>query len=106
MISKTEVHYTNSQLIDDDVSLTLIELCQACRGSEDLVTALVFEGVLEPVGQQPQEWRFSGAALRRARLAQRLTQDLEVNTPGVALALDLLDRIEMLQAQLARISRY
>jgi chaperone modulatory protein CbpM len=103
---KTETYSTTGQLIDDDVTLTLVELCQACKGSEDLVTALVFEGVLEPVGQQPQEWRFTGAAIRRTRLAQHLTQDLEVNTPGVALALDLLDQIDMLQAQLARISRY
>jgi chaperone modulatory protein CbpM len=62
--------------------------------------------VLQPAGQQPQEWRFTGAALRRARLAQRLAQDLEVNMPGVALALDLLDQIERLQAQLAQLSRY
>jgi chaperone modulatory protein CbpM len=106
MISKTDVHYTNSQLIDDDVSLTIVELCQACKGSEEFVAALVFEGVLQPAGQQPQEWRFSGAALHRARLAQRLAQDLEVNMPGVALALDLLDQIQQLQAQLVKVSRY
>jgi chaperone modulatory protein CbpM len=106
MIDKTDMDDTDSQLIDDDVSLTMIELCQACKGSEDMVIALVFEGVLQPVGEQPHEWRFSGAALRRARVAHRLAQDLEINTPGVALALDLLDRIDTLQAQLARISRY
>jgi chaperone modulatory protein CbpM len=106
MISKTEVHTATGQLIDDDVTLTMVELCQACKGSEDLVTALVFEGVLEPVGQHPQEWHFTGAAIRRARLAHHLTKDLEINTPGVALALDLLDQIDTLRAQLARISRY
>lgn len=105
MMSKTII-YTESQLIDDDMSLTLVELCQACSGSEDLVQALVMEGALQPSGRQPQEWRFTGTALRRARLAQRLTQDLEINTPGVALALDLLDQIEMLKAQLARIGRH
>jgi chaperone modulatory protein CbpM len=104
-MSKTIV-YAESQLIDDDVSLTLVELCHACRGSEDMMQALVMEGVLQPSGQQPHEWRFPGTALRRARLAQRLSEDLEINPPGIALALDLLDRIETLKAQLARIGRY
>ena len=42
------------------------------------------------------------AAQRRARVAVRLTRDLELNTPGVALALDLLDEIHELRSQLAR----
>lgn len=95
-----------SQLLDDDVPLTLIELAQACNAPQELVTAWVFEGVLQPDGQQPQEWRFSGAAIRRARVAQHLTLDLELNTPGVALALDLLEQIEALQAQLKRKSTH
>lgn len=95
-----------SQLVEEEVQLTLPELCQSCRVSEDVIIAWVFEGVLEPLGQQPQEWRFSGPSLRRARLAQHLTQDLELNTPGVALALDLLEQIDMLKAQLVRSSHY
>lgn len=104
-MSKTIV-YAESQLIDDDVSLTLVELCHACQGSEDMMRALVMEGVLQASGRQPRDWRFSGTALRRAKLAQRLSADLEINTPGVALALDLLDQIEMLKAQLVRLGRH
>ncbi len=40
------------------------------------------------------EWRFSGAALRRARLALRLERDLELNLAGVALALELMEELE------------
>ncbi|ABR90875.1 Uncharacterized conserved protein [Janthinobacterium sp. Marseille] len=105
-MNQTTSVYCESQLLDDDVTLTLIELSQACNAPQDLITAWVFEGVLEPAGQQPQEWRFSGASVRRARVAQHLVQDLEVNTPGVALALDLLERIDALEAQLKRRSRY
>ena len=106
MNTQTVIHFSDSQLIDDDVSLTLVELCQACNGSHELVTSLVLEGVLEPAGGHPQEWRFSGTALYRARLAQRLSRDLEINTPGIALVIDLMEQIQMLQAQLARESRY
>ena len=89
-------------VVEEDVRLTLVELCQACRVPEEYVVAWVLEGVLEPVGEAPQEWRFTGPALRRARLALWLTRDLEVNPPGVALALDLLDEIAALQARLQR----
>lgn len=102
-MTQTVINYLHAQVIDEDSDFTLLELCQACNASEDLISAWVFEGVLEPRGAQAQEWRFSGAALRRAQLAQHLTQDLELNTPGVALALDLLEKIELLEAQLKRI---
>ena len=62
----------------------------------------VVEGVLAPIGASPQEWRFTGASLRRARLALTLTRELEINAPGVALALDLMDEIAALRASLRR----
>lgn len=105
-MSKTTISYFDCQVVEEDIQLTLLELCQACHASQDLITALVVEGVLEPSGQQPQDWQFTGPALRRAKLAQQLTEDLEINPAGVALALDLLERIDILQAQLTRLSRH
>jgi len=90
-------------VVEEEIHMTLVELCQACCASEEHVIAWVFEGVLEPIGKSPQDWRFTGQSLRRTRLALRLTRDLEVNPPGVALALDLLDEISALQARLKRI---
>ena len=89
-------------VVEEDLHLTLVELSRACRAPEAQIHVWVVEGVLAPLGQQPDEWRFVGASLRRARLAWRLTQDLEVNAPGVALALDLLDEIATLRAGLRR----
>jgi chaperone modulatory protein CbpM len=85
-------------VVEEDLQLSLDELCKACRAPEEQVRVWVVEGVLEPVGASPQEWRFAGASLRRARLALTLTQELEINAPGVALALDLLDEIAALRA--------
>jgi chaperone modulatory protein CbpM len=62
----------------------------------------VTEGVLSPTGSSPEDWRFSGDSLQRAKTAAHLTHDLELNTPGVALALDLLDEITRLRSQLLR----
>ena len=87
-------------VIDEDVHLSLVELSRACRAPEEQLRVWVVEGVLEPIGGAPHEWRFTGSALRRARLALTLTRELEINPPGVALALDLLDQIAALRSEL------
>jgi chaperone modulatory protein CbpM len=61
---------------------------------------MVHEGLLRPAGERPDQWRFSGAQIRRARRAVRLQRDLELNLAGAALALELLDQIDALQARI------
>src|SRR6266581_4813480 len=75
-MSKADTQAARGSVVEEEIHLTLMELCQACSASEEYVTAWVFEGVLEPIGAAPQEWRFSGQSLRRARLALWLTRDL------------------------------
>ena len=86
-------------IVEEEVRFPLVELCRACEAEEEHVVAWVLEGVLEPAGASPGDWRFRGESLRRARLAHRLAQDLGINPPGVALVLDLLDEIAMLRAR-------
>jgi chaperone modulatory protein CbpM len=102
-MSNADTQPAQGPIVEEEIHLTLVELCQACRASEEHVMTWVFEGVLEPIGSTPRDWRFTGQSLRRARLALWLTRDLEVNPPGVALALDLLDEIAVLQARLQRL---
>ena len=94
--------HLTATLLDDATPMTLAELARACRAAEEQVHVWVVEGVLQPIGDSPPDWRFTGPALRRARLAVTLTRELEVNAPGVALALDLMDEIESLKAALKR----
>jgi chaperone modulatory protein CbpM len=89
-------------VVEEEIQFTLVELCRVCSATEEQVAALVLEGVLEPSGQRIEEWRFAGTTLRRARVALRLTRDLEINAAGVALVLDMLEEIEGLKARLAR----
>lgn len=89
-------------VIEEESYLTLTELCQASSATEDHVIAWVFEGVLAPIGDLPQDWQFTGQSLRRTRLALSFSRDLEINPAGVALALDLLDEIAVLRARLQR----
>jgi len=101
-MTRTELTLVQAPVVEEELHLTLVELCQACSAEEEHVLAWVLEGVLEPAGDSPQAWTFGGESLRRARLALRLSRDLEINPPGVALALDLLDEIAALRARLQR----
>jgi len=87
-------------VVEEQVEFTLVELCQASQTEQELVVTWVLEGILEPRGATPENWRFGGDALRRACVARRLARDLEINPPGVALALDLLEDIAALRARL------
>lgn len=120
-------------VVEEQIEFTLVELSRAVGADEEQITALIVEGVIEPLvsagagerlasagaGEPPHsartnpsallaaraQWRFSGSALRRARLATSFARDLEVNPPGVALALDLIDEIDALRAMLHRMGR-
>jgi chaperone modulatory protein CbpM len=89
--------YLEGQIVNEEIEFTLVELCRVSGASQDEVTLWVAEGAFEPQGARPEEWRFSGAALRRVRTMHRLARDLEINPPGIALVLDLLDEIDSLR---------
>jgi chaperone modulatory protein CbpM len=72
----------------------LVEICAVCRISADELLDAVAEGILEPEGPAPAEWRFGASDLRRLQTALRLQRDLRVNLPGAALALQLLEELE------------
>jgi chaperone modulatory protein CbpM len=87
-------------ILDEQSTLTLAEVSRACAVHAERIVELVEEGVLAPVGDAPHRWRFTGPHMRRARMALRLHHDLDINLAGVALALQLLDEVEILRARL------
>ena len=90
-------------IVGEETMLTVVEMCRACQATELEIELWVVEGVLEPIsGTTREQWRFGAAALRRTRAAARLMRDLQVNAAGVALALDLLERIDALESRLQR----
>jgi chaperone modulatory protein CbpM len=90
-------------IVEESAELSLSELSRACSTTTEWLIELVDEGVLEPVGQQQTQWRFSGASLKRARTARRLHDDLKINLAGVALALDLIEEVEAMRERLCRL---
>ena len=101
-MSLIQTTWIEGTIVENEVFMSIVEISQATRAPEELIMSWVTEGVLSPAGSSPQDWRFSGDSLKRAKTAAHLTHDLELNTPGVALALDLLDEIHRLRNQLLR----
>jgi len=95
----------SGELLEEDVELSMQELCTACELSENQVVEMVEHGVLDPLGGEPAQWRFVGVSLRRVRITRNLQRDLGVNTPGAALALELLEELEELRARLRRLEK-
>jgi len=67
-----------------------------------LVERFVEFGLIEPAERTGEEMRFDAACLRRLLAISRLRADLGVNLHGVAVILDLVDRLAELQRELAR----
>ena len=99
-MTQTHITWIEGSIVEHDVHMTIVELAEATSTPEDMIMAWVSEGVLSPAGASPQDWRFSGNSLQRAKTAARLMHDLELNLPGVALALNLLDELDQLRSQL------
>jgi len=89
-------------LLDETLELTLADICRICGVQEQLVVEIVEEGIVEPLGGGPPQWRFTGVAVTRIRRVIKLQHDFDVNLPGAALALDLLEEIERLKRSLGR----
>ena len=87
-------------LLDAETRLTLGEISRACAVHAECIVELVAEGVLLPEGQEPRSWRFTATHIRRIQIVLRLQNDLGVNLPGAALALELLDEIAELRARI------
>lgn len=91
---------TETVVVEEHVSFTLPALCQASGAREEQVDALVGEGLLQPTGQGPHDWRFSGDALPQTRRALRLARDFELDLAAVSLMMDLLAEIDQLRSRL------
>jgi len=100
MVRKNDLLQATGTVPEEPTELTLAEVCRACAVRTEFIVELVEEGVLAPVGQEPERWRFTYAHLRRARVASRLQRDLGINLAGAALALELLEEIEALRTRI------
>ena len=86
--------------LQEDVALTLDELCATCAVSREWVVTRVEEGLLSIEESAAAEWRFGSRQLRRARAMHRIERTFDAAPELAALVADLLEEIEALRARL------
>jgi chaperone modulatory protein CbpM len=92
-------------ILDEDVRLSLEELCRSCSLLPEQLLEIVDEGIIEPLDYQQTTtaWQFAGNSVTRVHTVIRLQQDLGVNLAGAALAVELLDEIKVLRHNLKHV---
>lgn len=88
-------------LQDATITYTITEVQTICVVDRTVIEELVAYGIVEPIGSSYEQWIFNYHALSRTQKALRLHQDLAINWPGIALALELLDELEELRQTVA-----
>ena len=81
----------------EDYCLSLQQLCHSATAEPEFVLQLVEYEVLLPQCDQDDNWQFQADDLARLRRAQRLMRDFELNLPGLALVMQLLDELAELR---------
>lgn len=81
------------------VTVCSSDLCQQIEITEQELVEIVTQGIVKPHDLQASEWQFDAEVITIIARANRLRCDLQINWPGVALALDLLDEVDSLRRE-------
>lgn len=101
-MAKQSAPVVHAELVDTATLCTIEELCLACSVDANWIAELIEHGVIEPIGEVGADLRFTSLSIVRIAKAKRLQRDLNLNPPGLAVVLDLLDGIDDLRTQLAK----
>ena len=85
--------------LDARESVTLPELSRVCGLSEAELTELMEYGALAALDQAQPQWLFSSECVGPLRQAARLRRDFDLDLFAVAVLLDYLHRIDVLERQ-------
>lgn len=77
--------------------LDLNELAKVTNLPSKIIIEIVAEGIIEPLGNKPENWQFNTHMVATTHKAIRLHRDLNIDWPGIALALNLIAELEQLR---------
>lgn len=97
------VEITEVVQLDEQQPLSLRELAELSRLAEADLLELQHSGVIQPLDAGTAQPLFSARCLLTTRTAGRLRSDFELDIHGVALVLQLLERLQKLEARLSEL---
>ncbi|SUI44804.1 chaperone modulator CbpM [Serratia marcescens] len=92
-------------MMKKEITFTVVELCQRVEISEEELVEIVGLGVIVPLEPAQPRWEFDYPALSHLQRARRLRAELDLDWPGIAMALTLLDRVDALQQENRQLRR-
>jgi len=97
------VHITESIWLNASDICSFEHLIQVSGLSPDALLDLIEAGVIEPTNRDPANYFFTVDCIVIARTARRLRDDFDLDPQGLALAINLTQRIDKLEAELHRL---
>ncbi|GEM_PF-99459 len=92
-------HVVEVAWLDARETVTMAELSRVCGLTEAELEELLEFGALEPIDKEGPQRLFSAECIGTLRRAARLRRDFDLDLFAVALLLDYLHRIDMLERQ-------
>jgi DNA-binding transcriptional MerR regulator len=92
-------HYQMVLCRNEREELTLEAVASSVGLHPDVVERFVDCGLIDPVGWIGSELLFDATAVPRLQTIKRLRGEIGVNLAGIAVILDLLDRLRALQSR-------
>lgn len=93
-------------LVDEQSSVSFLEVCEKQGISEDVLLDMLEHGLLPEVNSTDKQVEFDLTMLNRIQSACRLQVDLGLNVPGVVLVLELMDELKQLHSELSVLKRH
>jgi chaperone modulatory protein CbpM len=95
-------------IVGERMTLTLTEFEERYHVDEDFLDEMLEHGLIDATPDpktDPEKIVLDSGALHRVESALRLRRDLEVNMPGIALVLDLLEELQHARGELQILRR-
>ncbi len=97
----------SGRVIEEEAPLSLADLCRCCALPAEQIMDMIEQGIVDPIDAtvMVSRWQFRGDSVVRIQTALRLQRDLNLNTEGAVLALELMDEIKQLRQTVAYLQR-
>lgn len=92
--------FTDAQWLHEQAEVSFEELAELSGLSPDLLRELVDYGALVPVDVHSTHWSFTSDCVVTVRTVSRLHADFDLDANALSVALNLVERIHGLEAQL------
>jgi chaperone modulatory protein CbpM len=94
---------TSAQWLHEQTEISIEDLAQASGMPAAILRELVEYGALTPINTTAHEWRFTVECVVAVRTASRLREDFDLDANALSVALNLVERIHGLEAELRNV---